>query len=146
MFLADGSVCVTKVRFVEKVEKQQIKECWHQNVTSCHDTSVTEFKAMQEKKCDDTNYWKTCKVSFKEIALNYTVRSCYKPLVRECRQGISGQVVPKRVCRTWFETVCNTTYVQGQEQGNKHVKAATWCEKVPKKICAPDNCQMVPGK
>ena len=56
VLFADGSVCVTKVRFVEKLEKQQIKECWHQNVTSCHDTSVTEFKAMQEKKCNDTTY------------------------------------------------------------------------------------------
>ena len=148
MFFADGSVCVFKTKIVEKLEKQQIKECWHQNVTACHDTSVTQFKAMQEKKCDDTTYWKTCKISFKEIALNYTVRSCYNPLVRKCYDPQPGQE-PKEVCRTWFETVCNTTYVQGQEQhnsGHKHVKTATWCEKVPKKICAPDNCQLVPGK
>ena len=25
-------------------------------------------------------------------------------------------------------------------------KPQTWCKKVPKKICAPDNCKMVPGK
>merc|ERR1712121_487593 len=29
--------------------------------------------------------------------------------------------------------------------GHKHIKAATWCEKVPKKICAPDHCNMIPG-
>jgi hypothetical protein len=25
-------------------------------------------------------------------------------------------------------------------------KPNTWCEKVPKKICAPDFCEMVPGE
>jgi len=147
---SDGSVCITKVRVVEKMEKQSIKECWHQNVSACHDTYVTEFKAMQEKKCDDNIYWKTCKISFKEIALNYTVRTCYNPLVRECRYRLPTDQKPKEVCRTWFETVCNTTYVkkEGEEVhdlGHKHIKAATWCEKVPKKICAPDHCNMVPG-
>ena len=29
----DGSLCVTKVKYLEKLEKQQVKECWHQNVT-----------------------------------------------------------------------------------------------------------------
>ena len=133
------------------MEKQAIKECWHQNVSACHHTYVTEFKAMQEKKCDDSIYWKTCKISFKEIALNYTVRTCYNPLVRECRYRLPKDQKPREVCRTWFETVCNTTYVktEGEEVhdlGHKHIKAATWCEKVPKKICAPDHCNMIPGK
>jgi len=147
---SDGSVCITKVKYVEKMEKQSIKECWHQNVSACHHTYVTEFKAMQEKKCDDTTYWKTCKISFKEIALNYTVRTCYNPLVQECRYRLPTDQTPREVCRTWFETVCNTTYVkkEGEDShdlGHKHIKAATWCEKVPKKICAPDHCNMVPG-
>jgi len=146
---ADGSVCITKIKMVEKMEKQQIKECWHQNVTACHDTYVTEFKSMQEKKCDDTTYWKTCKISFKEISLNYTVKTCYNPLVKECTQLANGEV-PRQVCRTWLETVCNTTYVAGSAnndiEGHKHVHTNTWCEKVPKKICAPDNCKMVPGE
>ena len=62
-----------KTKYVEKMEKQPFKECWHSNVSSCHDTFVTEFKATQERKCDDNTFWKTCKISFKEIALNYTV-------------------------------------------------------------------------
>ena len=38
-----------KVKYLEKLEKQQVKECWHQNVTSCHDTFMTEFRPIQEK-------------------------------------------------------------------------------------------------
>jgi len=144
----DGSVCVIKVRHVQKLEKQQIKECWHQNITACHETFVTEFKAMQERKCDDNTFWKTCKISFKEISLNYTVKTCFKPLVKKCQEGYGGP--PKEICRTWFETQCNTTYVQtqGDDYHNKYtkdVKASTWCEKVPKKICAPDHCSFIPG-
>ena len=26
----DGSLCVTKTKYVQKMEKTQIKECWHQ--------------------------------------------------------------------------------------------------------------------
>jgi len=141
----DGSLCVIKVKHVQKLEKQQIKECWHQNVTACHETFVTEFKAMQERKCDDNTFWKTCKISFKQISLNYTVKTCFKPLVKKC-EGSSD----KEICRTWFETQCNTTYVQSQgdeyhNRYDKDVKASTWCEKVPKKICAPDNCNFIPG-
>jgi len=144
----DGSVCIFKVKHVEKLEKQHIKECWHQNVESCHETFVTEFKPMQERKCDDNTFWKTCKISFREIALNYTVRTCFQPLVEDCEKNYQGPV--KQVCRTWFEAQCNTTYVQsqGQEYHDKHVKdikASTWCEQVPKKICAPDHCRYVAG-
>ena len=143
----DGSLCVIKVKHVQKLEKQQIKECWHQNVSSCHDTFVTEFKAMQERKCDDNTFWKTCKISFKEISLNYTVKTCFSPLVQEC-STTSGPV--KEVCRSWFKTVCNTTYVQtnGEEYHNKYekdIKSSTWCEKIPRRICAPDNCRYVEG-
>jgi len=45
----DGSLCVVKTKYVEKLEKTQIKECWHQNVTACHETYVTEFKPNQEQ-------------------------------------------------------------------------------------------------
>ena len=45
------------------------------------------------------------------------------------------------VCKTWFESTCNTTY---SENGDIP-KPNTWCTKEPRKICAPDNCRMEPG-
>ena len=146
---SDGSLCIFKTKYVEKMEKEQIKECWHQNVSSCHDTYVTEFKSIQENKCDDNTFWKTCKITFKKIAMNYTVKTCYNPLVQKCGHYDKNKEV-KEVCRTWMETVCNTTYVatEGQEyhnKGQKELKSSTWCEKVPKKICAPDHCTIVEG-
>ena len=124
------------------MERQQIKECWHQNVTACHVSSVTEFKSMQEKKCDDNTYMKTCKISFKEVALNYTVRTCHKPLIQQCNYS-DPNANPVTVCRTWFETTCNTTLVVDEQGSHKGHQA--WCEKIPKKICAPDYCAMVEG-
>ena len=52
---------------------------------------------------------------------------------------------PQIVCKTWYETYCNTTLVK-EDAGNNQVRPHTWCDKVPKKICAPDYCQMIPGK
>ena len=55
-----------------------------------------------------------------------------------------GGADPKIVCQTWFESECNTTFVA---TGKGEIdRPNTWCKKVPKKICAPDNCKMVPGK
>ena len=143
LFCVDGSVCIEKTSFVEKLEREQIKECWHQNITACHFSSVTEFKSMQQKKCEENTYHKTCKINFKEVALNYTVRTCHKPLVQQCSYRHHNQV-PVTKCRTWFETTCNTTLVvdaYGSPKGGQQV----WCEKIPKKICAPDHCAMVEG-
>ena len=58
-------MCVTKVKYLQKMEKQQVKECWHQNVTACHDTYMTEFRPIQEKVCDE-NFWKACKITFRD--------------------------------------------------------------------------------
>lgn len=69
----DGSLCVIKTQYVEKLEKQQIKECWHDNVTQCHETYVTEFKPQQEQLCEE-NFWKACKITFKETNFNYTLQ------------------------------------------------------------------------
>ena len=44
------------------------------------------------------------------------------------------------MCRTWFESECNTTYIESPSGDHK---PNTWCQKMPKKICAPDNCNMV---
>ena len=119
-------------------------------MTACHDTFMTEFRPIQEKVCDE-NFWKACKITFREVAYNYTLETCMTPLVEKCdppgAQGLYGapQEEPKEVCRTWFESQCNTTYVQSAD-GSSEPKPSTWCEKVPKKICAPDYCKMVPGE
>ena len=135
----DGSLCVTKVKMVEKYEKQQVKECWHQNVTQCHETYVTEFKPNQERQCEE-NFWKACKITFKERSFNYTLTTCMTPLVKNCDPPKGyGAPEPKTVCKTWYESTCNTTY-------NAEEKPQTWCTKEPRKICAPDNCRIEPGE
>ena len=52
---------------------------------------------------------------------------------------------PEIVCKTWYETYCNTTLVKEDADGNNQARPHTWCDKVPKEICAPDYCQMIPG-
>ena len=43
----DGSWCITKTKYIDHMVKDQIKECWHQNITQCHDTYITEFLPSQ---------------------------------------------------------------------------------------------------
>ena len=94
-----------------------MKECWHQNVSQCHDTFMTEFKPIQERICEE-NFWKACKITFKEVGYNYTLQTCMTPLVKKCEEpsyagyGAPPPKEPKTVCKTWFESQCNTTYVQ----------------------------------
>ena len=146
----DGSMCITKTKYVEKMEKQPVKECWHQNVTACHDTYVTEFRPNQEQVCEE-NFWKACKITFKEVGYNYTLKSCMRPLVKKCEDPSQAEYgappkEPKVVCKTWFESVCNTTYAasRGAPEG-ANLKPQTWCQKEPRKICAPDYCEVVEG-
>ena len=95
----------------------KVKECWHQNVTQCHDTFMTEFKPIQERICEE-NFWKACKITFKEVGYNYTLQTCMTPLVKQCEEptyggyGAPPPKEPKTVCKTWFESQCNTTYVE----------------------------------
>ena len=46
----DGSLCVTKVKYLEKLEKQQVKECWHQNVTGMVPHAVLSIFLINGKK------------------------------------------------------------------------------------------------
>ncbi len=136
-----GSWCITKTKFVDHMVKDQIKECWHQNVTQCHDTYVTEFLPSQEQKCEES-FWKSCKIDFREMPFNYTMKQCHTPLKKMCDPSPTyGK--PKIVCKTWFESECNTTFTETTP--NVEDKPNTWCKKVPRKICAPDNCKMVSG-
>jgi len=138
----DGSWCITKVKYVDHMESDQVKECWHQNVTQCHDTYITEFLPSQEQKCEES-FWKSCKIDFKEMPFNYTLKQCHTPLMKQCDEALTSYgVEPKTVCRTWFESECNTTYVETKSGAHK---PNTWCQKMPRKICAPDNCEMVQG-
>jgi len=138
----DGSWCITKVKYVDHMENDQVKECWHQNITQCHDTYITEFLPSQEQKCEET-FWKSCKIDFKEVPFNYSLKQCHTPLVKQCDDYSDNYGSPgKTVCRTWFESECNTTYIESPSGDHK---PNTWCQKMPKKICAPDNCNMVQG-
>jgi len=147
----DGSMCITKTKYVEKMEKTPVKECWHQNVTACHETYVTEFRPNQEQVCEE-HFWKACKITFKEQAYNYTLESCMKPLIKKCEEPSYGKPSygppkePKMVCKTWFESVCNTTYALSKGAApDANLKPQTWCQKEPRKICAPDYCEVVEG-
>lgn len=140
----DGSWCITKTKYVDHMVKDQVKECWHENVTQCHDTYVTEFLPSQEQKCEET-FWKSCKIDFKEAPYNYSMKQCHTPLVKECDPPAYQAPTSDAniVCKTWFESECNTTFVETSPY--KRDLPNTWCKKVPRKICAPDNCRMVPG-
>ena len=100
----DGSWCITKVscwevisgegfvlqvKYVDHMENDQVKECWHQNVTQCHDTYITEFLPSQEQKCEET-FWKSCKIDFKEVPFNYSLKQCHTPLVKVPVVGQGG--------------------------------------------------------
>ena len=41
---ADGTVCVERRKSVDKTEKDQLKECFVQNVTQCYNTYITGRK------------------------------------------------------------------------------------------------------
>ena len=69
------------------------QECWHQNVTACHETYVTEFRPNQEQVCEE-NFWKACKITFKEVGYNYTLKSCMKPLIKQCDEPVQDAYGP----------------------------------------------------
>lgn len=76
---------------------------------------------MQEEVCEE-NFWKACKITFKEQAYNYTLETCTTPLVKQCdeqprqqrQQESYGAPArkPETVCKIWFESECNTTFSQ----------------------------------
>ena len=75
-----------------------------------------------------------------------------KPLIKKCEEPSYGKPSygppkePKMVCKTWFESVCNTTYALSKGAApDANLKPQTWCQKEPRKICAPDYCEVVEG-
>jgi hypothetical protein len=137
----DGVVCVQRKKYIDKTETNQLKECFVQNVTQCYYTYVTEYSEAETEKCVDF-YWKTCKIIFEERFFNATTRMCKRPLIKRCDDNQFGSnSEPKIVCETFFETACNTTDVV-PAPGDEPLPV-TFCDKIPRKICAPDNCRVV---
>ena len=139
------------MKTVDKTEKDQLKECFVQNVTQCYYTYVTEYSDAEQEKCEDF-YWKQCKIVFKQKTYNATSRQCKRPLRKECDENPqpfdsnnpgANANNDNIVCETFFETECNTTDVL-PEPGDEPL-AVTFCDKIPRKICAPDNCKVVEG-
>ena len=60
----DGTVCVERKKYLDKTEKDQLKECFVQNVTQCYYTYVTEYSEAEQEK----------KGSFAQIAPSHTFR------------------------------------------------------------------------
>ena len=120
-----GFCCVDKTESVTTLKKDPILECTHKNVEKCHYTYVTQFEAAQEEVCEE-NFEKICQITFKQQALNETVKKCYRPLEKIC----NGQ--GEEECRTVYESSCTTKYVE--KQPGKFV-GDTSCEKLPVEIC-----------
>ena len=120
-----GFCCVDKTETVTTLKKDPILECTHKNVEKCHYTYVTQFSPAQEEVCEE-NFEKICQITFKQQALNETVKKCYRPLEKIC----NGQGPEE--CRTVYESSCTTKYVE--KQPGKFV-GDTSCEKLPVEIC-----------
>merc|ERR1712012_107751 len=120
-----GLCCVEKEETVQTIQKDPILECTHKNVEKCHYTYVTQFTPAQEEVCEE-NFEKTCQITFKQQAVNETLKKCYKPLEKVC----NGQGPEE--CRTVYESSCSTRYIE--KQPGKFV-GDTACEKLPVEIC-----------
>lgn len=131
----------------ERLERDDIKECWHKNVTTCYDSYVTEFNNAEEEKCEDV-FYKNCVIDFKEVPFDSEIQSCHVPLVKVCavHSSIQGGNIPTQecsddvdgdeICKTYSETTCDTTY-------DEEWQPDTSCSSHPRKVCAPDTCQVV---
>jgi hypothetical protein len=120
-----GLCCVEKEETIKTIQKDPILECTHKNVEKCHYTYVTQFTPAQEEVCEE-NFEKTCQITFKQQAVEETVKKCYKPLVKIC----NGQ--GEDICQTVYESACTTKYIE--KQPGKFV-GDTSCEKLPVEIC-----------
>lgn len=136
----DGSWCVTKEKWIEHIEQDEKKDCWHQTVEHCYDTVVTEYRNAEEEECEEV-FYKNCKIEFQEQPFNHTTEFCHTPAVEKCDEvyDLHSRHDIRKVCKKWFESFCNTTYDQDW-------KPSTRCYKKPKEICAPDNCRVVEGE
>ena len=68
-------------------------------------------------------------------------KRCDSPQQDKYGAPSQNQIDPKIVCETFYETACNTTDVV-PAPGDEPLPV-TFCDKIPRKICAPDNCRVV---
>eukprot|EP00094_Tigriopus_californicus_P004406 TCALIF_04245-PA protein Name:"Protein of unknown function" AED:0.17 eAED:0.17 QI:0/0/0/0.5/1/1/2/0/384 len=138
-----GVICVHREKIVDKTVKDQMKECFVQNVTQCYNTYITEYSDGEEEKCEDF-YWKSCKIVFDQVTFNATTRKCRRPLIKNCDDRNNAVQNPDNVvCETFYETACNTTDIFPDPTDEP--VPVTFCQKIPRKICAPDNCRVEEG-
>jgi hypothetical protein len=152
-----GRCCITKEEQITTLSKSPILECTHKDYEQCHYTYVTQFRPSQQELCEET-FNKECTISFVQKATNDTVQKCYKPLVKVCGEGSSGnndnnfvdqqeyygrkrrksrfkkdtQGGENKKCTTFFESSCTTRYVE--KSPGKFV-ADTSCERLPVELC-----------
>merc|ERR1719400_1403548 len=120
-----GLCCVEQLSEVTSLQKDPILECTHKNTEKCHYTYVTQFQPSQEEVCEE-NFEKSCSITFKQKAMNETVKKCYRPIEKVC----NGQGPEE--CQTVYESSCTTKYVE--KQPGKFV-GDTGCERLPVEIC-----------
>merc|ERR1712083_1069292 len=101
--------CVDKLSEVTSLEKEPILECTHKNTEQCHYTYVTQFEPSMEEVCEE-NFEKQCSITFKQKAMNETVKKCYRPIEKVC----NGQGPEE--CQTVYESSCTTKYVENNQE------------------------------
>ncbi|XP_040577684.1 uncharacterized protein [Lepeophtheirus salmonis] len=142
-----GLKCVNKESTIQKKEQERLLECVHSKINVCHYTYVTRFTSQRVEKCDD-HYEKICRIIFKDLPTNETVKHCYRPMVKECRSKDENVDDDNLICKTVFETECSTRYVEKQSKDEKAPKkyvGLTACKKLPIELCGSQYCDFVPG-
>jgi len=136
----DGTVkeCVEKEEIREEYRREPVVECVHKSVERCHYTYTTQFLPHVQEVCEET-FVKHCTISINQVAVNETVKRCYRPLVSDCdvEDPEGGE------CKEYFESSCTTRYI---EKTPGSFVGDTACERLPKVHCAAPGCQMLPGE
>ena len=124
---------------VEFAKCRTFQKLMRLQLAMAHDSRSQQSRTLlynSEEKC----YRFYFQVTYNEVATNETHSHCYEPLVRKC----DGEPGKRVVCRNWPETYCSTKYLQKKSNGGQFV-SDTNCQTVETRLCAPLNCEMVPG-
>ncbi|QQP53221.1 Putative LOC101165754, partial [Caligus rogercresseyi] len=143
-----GLKCINKEASIQTKEQERLLECVHSRINVCHYTYVTRFTSQRVEKCDD-HYEKICRIVFKNLPTNETIKHCYRPMVKKCREKGDGEDDDNLICKTVFETECSTRYVEKRQNGESKEKkyvGLTACKKLPVELCGSQFCDFVPGE